>query len=118
MAPVDLAHVETLGRALSCAADLARHYRAPVTFVGVAAAPPDDFADRFPGTGGAIYGWPTHGMMGSFRRHGSRARLPGLYLAGQDVVSCGVVGAMVGGLLAAIQLGGLKGWRLARDMFT
>ena len=46
---------------------------------------PDDFADRFPGTGGAIYGWPTHGMMGSFRRHGSRSRVRGLYLAGGSV---------------------------------
>ena len=46
-----------------------------------------------------------------------KTEIPGLYLAGQDVVSCGVVGAMVGGLLAAVQLGGLKGWRLARKMF-
>jgi 1-hydroxycarotenoid 3,4-desaturase len=46
---------------------------------------PDDFAERFPGTGGAIYGWPTHGMMGSFRRHGSRSRVRGLYLAGGSV---------------------------------
>lgn len=46
---------------------------------------PDDFAARFPGTGGAIYGWPTHGMMGSFRRHGSRSRIGGLYLAGGSV---------------------------------
>ena len=46
-----------------------------------------------------------------------KTEIPGLYLAGQDVVSCGVVGAMVGGLLAAVQLGGLNGWRLARKMF-
>lgn len=46
---------------------------------------PKDFAERFPGTDGAIYGWPTHGMLGSFRRHGSRARIAGLYLAGGSV---------------------------------
>ncbi len=46
---------------------------------------PNDFADRFPETDGAIYGWPTHGMFGSFRRHGSRARVRGLYLAGGSV---------------------------------
>jgi nucleotide-binding universal stress UspA family protein len=40
MAPVDLAHVERLGRALNCAADLARHYRVPVAFVGVTATTP------------------------------------------------------------------------------
>jgi len=44
--------------------------------------------------------------------------IPGLYLAGQDVVSCGVVGAMVGGLLAAVKIGGPKGWRLAWEMFA
>ena len=42
--------------------------------------------------------------------------IPGLYLAGQDVMTCGVVGAMMGGFLAAVQLGGLKGWLLARKM--
>lgn len=46
---------------------------------------PNDFAERFPETDGAIYGWPTHGMFGSFRRHGSRARIGGLYLAGGSV---------------------------------
>lgn len=47
-----------------------------------------------------------------------KTEIPGLYLTGQDVVSCGVVGAMVGGLLTAIQLGGLKGMKLAKDMFV
>jgi phytoene dehydrogenase-like protein len=43
--------------------------------------------------------------------------IPGLYLTGQDIVSCGVVGAMVGGLLTAVQLGGIKGVQLAKKMF-
>jgi 1-hydroxycarotenoid 3,4-desaturase len=46
---------------------------------------PDDFATLFPGSEGAIYGWPTHGWSGSFRRQGSRARIPGLYFAGGTV---------------------------------
>ena len=43
---------------------------------------PQDFEQRFPGTGGALYGQASHGWLASFRRPGSRSRLPGLYLAG------------------------------------
>lgn len=40
MVPVDLAHVGALERALACAADLARHWGARVTYVGVSGAAP------------------------------------------------------------------------------
>ncbi len=69
---------------------------------GVTRFTPDDFDERFPGTGGAIYGWPTHGMMGSFRRHGSRSQIAGLYLAGGSVhPGPGVPMAAISGRLAA-----------------
>jgi len=35
MVPVDLAHVERLGKALGTATDLAKHYGIPVCYVGV-----------------------------------------------------------------------------------
>ena len=40
MVPVDLEHVERLDKALRTAADLAGHYGATVTYVGVAAGTP------------------------------------------------------------------------------
>ncbi|MEM8663161.1 MAG: universal stress protein [Pseudomonadota bacterium] len=40
MVPVDLAHVESLQKALATAADLAHHYNASVTYLGVASALP------------------------------------------------------------------------------
>ncbi|NIY78300.1 MAG: universal stress protein [Rhodobacteraceae bacterium] len=40
MVPVDLAHVDKLTRALDAAADLALHYSASVTYVGVTAETP------------------------------------------------------------------------------
>jgi 1-hydroxycarotenoid 3,4-desaturase len=43
---------------------------------------PRDFERLFPATGGALYGPTSHGWMASFRRAGSRTRMPGLYLAG------------------------------------
>jgi 1-hydroxycarotenoid 3,4-desaturase len=43
---------------------------------------PHDFALRFPGTGGALYGAASHGWRASFSRPGSRSAVPGLYLAG------------------------------------
>ncbi len=44
MVPVDLAHADRLERALTCAADLAKHYGADVVYVGVAAATPSSIA--------------------------------------------------------------------------
>ena len=38
--PVDLAHAEKLTKALSCAADLAKHYGAKVIYLGVTSAAP------------------------------------------------------------------------------
>ena len=40
--PVDLAHEARLAKALATAADLARHYGAPVVYVGVASTVPDE----------------------------------------------------------------------------
>lgn len=63
---------------------------------------PNDFARRFPGSKGALYGRPTHGWFGSFRRPGSRSRVPGLYLAGGSVhPGAGVPMASLSGQLAA-----------------
>ena len=44
MVPVDLAHVETLGHALDTAADLAAHWGAKVTYVGVGTSTPGKVA--------------------------------------------------------------------------
>lgn len=46
-----------------------------------------------------------------------KTEIPGLWLTGQDILTCGVVGGLVGGLLTAIQLGGWKGLVLAKKMF-
>ncbi|MDX2234011.1 MAG: phytoene desaturase family protein [Hyphomonadaceae bacterium] len=43
---------------------------------------PEEFDTRFPHTGGALYGRATHGWAATFKRPGSRTRIPGLYLAG------------------------------------
>lgn len=44
MAPVDLAHIERLGRALNVTVEEARAHECPVTFVGVSAAAPSAIA--------------------------------------------------------------------------
>jgi nucleotide-binding universal stress UspA family protein len=44
MTPVDLAHVGKLGRALDCAADLAKHYNVPIAYVGVTSPAPSQLA--------------------------------------------------------------------------
>jgi all-trans-retinol 13,14-reductase len=37
-----------------------------------------------------------------------RTRVPGLWLTGQDVMSCGVTGAMMGGLTSAVAIAGAR----------
>jgi nucleotide-binding universal stress UspA family protein len=44
MVPVDLHHVERLGKALDTAADLAKHYGIPVCYVGVTTETPSEIA--------------------------------------------------------------------------
>ena len=46
---------------------------------------PADFAARFPGSGGSLYGSAPHGPMSALSRPGSRSPLAGLYLAGGSV---------------------------------
>ena len=63
---------------------------------------PNQFADRYPATGGALYGPASHGWMASFQRPGARSRLPGLYLAGGSVHPApGLPMAALSGRLAA-----------------
>ena len=67
-----------------------------------AATTPSDFARMFPATGGALFGSPTHGWRGSFRRPGVRTRLKGLYCAGGGVhPGSGAPMAALSGLMAA-----------------
>ena len=63
---------------------------------------PRQFHQRYPGTGGALYGQATHGWMSIFSRPGSVSPIPGLYLAGGSVhPGPGVPMAAMSGRLAA-----------------
>ncbi|MEM9318669.1 MAG: 1-hydroxycarotenoid 3,4-desaturase CrtD [Pseudomonadota bacterium] len=46
---------------------------------------PRDFAVRFPGSDGSLYGRSPAGMMAAFQRPTAHSRVPGLYLAGGGV---------------------------------
>lgn len=66
---------------------------------------PNDFAARFPATGGALYGRASHGWAASFLRPGSRTAIPGLYCAGGAThPGAGVPMAALSGRLASAAL--------------
>ncbi|MFO0663938.1 MAG: phytoene desaturase family protein [Polyangiaceae bacterium] len=63
---------------------------------------PEEFHERYPGTGGALYGQRPKGIFASFKRQGARTRMSGLYLAGGSVhPGPGVPMAALSGALAA-----------------
>ena len=63
------------------------------------------FAQRFPGSAGALYGQATHGWMSAFARPSARSKIRGLYLAGGSVhPGPGVPMAAMSGRLAAATL--------------
>jgi 1-hydroxycarotenoid 3,4-desaturase len=63
---------------------------------------PHDFASRYPGTGGALYGPASRGALSAFTRSGARTRVAGLYMAGGSVhPGPGVPMASLSGRLAA-----------------
>ncbi len=47
-----------------------------------------------------------------------KTTIDGLYLTGQDIMTCGVVGAMIGGLMTAVTIGGVKALPLAKKIFV
>jgi 1-hydroxycarotenoid 3,4-desaturase len=63
---------------------------------------PKMFEALFPSSGGALYGRASHGWQASFRRPGSRTRLPGLWVAGGSAhPGAGVPMAALSGRLAS-----------------
>jgi 1-hydroxycarotenoid 3,4-desaturase len=63
---------------------------------------PEQFAARFPQTGGALYGRALAGWRDSFQRPGAQSRLPGLVLAGGSVhPGPGLPMAAISGRIAA-----------------
>ncbi len=66
---------------------------------------PVDFHQRFPGTGGALYGPRSTGALSALTRQGSTSKIPGLYLAGGSVhPGPGVPMAALSGRLASARI--------------
>lgn len=66
---------------------------------------PKHFNERFPATGGALYGVAMHGPMAAFHRPTARSRIAGLYLAGGSThPGAGLPMAATSGRLAAARL--------------
>ncbi|RUP00583.1 1-hydroxycarotenoid 3,4-desaturase CrtD [Hyphomicrobium sp.] len=66
---------------------------------------PNEFAQRFPATGGSLYGRASHGWAASFARPTAKTLLKGLYVAGGSAhPGAGVPMAAISGQLAAAQI--------------
>jgi 1-hydroxycarotenoid 3,4-desaturase len=96
LTPQEIARCEqqSFQRLARCGLDLTPVARCTTT--------PDDFAKRFPATGGALYGMASHGWRASFTRPTQDTAIPGLWLAGGSThPGPGVPMAALSGRLAA-----------------
>ena len=81
--------------------------KAGLTFVNasVVQTTPVEFHQRFPGTGGALYGPRSTGAFSALTRQGARTKISGLYLAGGSVhPGPGVPMAALSGRLASARI--------------
>ncbi len=63
---------------------------------------PSEFARRYPGTGGALYGPATHGATAAFARPAATTKIPGLFLVGGAAhPGAGLPMVTLGGRIAA-----------------
>ncbi|MCA3014544.1 MAG: phytoene desaturase [Myxococcaceae bacterium] len=75
------------------------------TSLSATATGPAGFEQRFPATGGALYGRANHGFMGTFERPPSVSSTPGLYFVGGSVhPGAGVPMALMSGRLCAARV--------------
>jgi len=93
---LDALQERCFGRARACGLDIEIDTRRMVRTT------PRHFHQRFPATGGALYGQATHGWLSIFSRPGAICPVPGLYLTGGSVhPGPGVPMAAMSGRLAA-----------------
>jgi 1-hydroxycarotenoid 3,4-desaturase len=93
---LDVLQERCFGLARACGLDIEIDSRRTVRTT------PRSFHQRFPGTGGALYGQATHGWLSIFSRPGAICPVPGLYLTGGSVhPGPGVPMAAMSGRLAA-----------------
>jgi len=91
---VDSCRRRTLEAMANCGVTLTTHSSAVTT--------PQNYARRYAGSGGALYGRATHGWHATFTRPGNRSAISGLYLAGGTVhPGPGVPMAALSGIQAA-----------------
>lgn len=91
------------------------HLRGKIDYYELSTPLSTDFFCRY--EEGEIYGLDHGPSRFEQRWLKPKTNIPGLYLTGQDVITCGVAGAMIGGLATAVAITGKEGRNLAKRFF-
>ena len=92
------------------------HLRGKVDYYELSTPLSTDYFCRYPS--GEIYGLDHTPQRFEQDWLKPKTRIPGLDLTGQDIMTCGVVGAMIGGLLTTVAVGGARSLPLAKKVFA